>query len=169
MKKKDAYLLNQCFVLLGFVLSLNGEERFGMIVGGIAILYAQLSLSSKVLQKDWIIIFCISFCELCCMELSGINQTYPSLYFLSLSSLIVSFTWSHAGYKALHYGMQWMKYAGIVFFGLCAFSSYCRFGVINTILIVAEIFFPSNILYLLHQYQHIQRIRHRKANMSVVK
>ena len=107
--------------------------------------------------------------ELCCMELSGINQAYPSLYFLSLSSLIVSFTWSHAGYKALHYGMQWMKYAGLLFLVMCVFSSYYRFGIISTFLIVAEIFFPSNILYMIRQYRYMSVIKHRKARMSVVK
>ena len=169
MRKKDAYLLNQCFVILAFVLSLNGYERTGMLVSCVAIVYSQYVLSSKVLQRDWLLVFSVSFLELCCMELSGINQAYPSLYFLSLSSLIVSFTWSHAGYKALHYGMQWMKYAGILFLVMCVFSSYYRFGIISTFLIVAEIFFPSNILYMIRQYRYMSVIKHRKARMSVVK
>lgn len=168
MKKSDAFLLNQCLIILAFILSLNGEELLGILSALAAILFSQICLSWRILQKDSVKILVVSFIELLFLELSGLNQMFPSIYFLSLSSLIVSFSWNHAGYKALHYGMQWMKNAGILFGILSLFARYSRFGIGNTVLIVMFIFLPSNFFYCLRQLRYNLDIRRRNEQMSVV-
>ena len=90
-------------------------------------------------------------------------------YFLSLASLIVAFTWNHAGYKAKRYGMKWLSIVGIVLVMSSLIMPYQRFGVINTLYIVIAIFLPSNILYFVSQCSYNYRVNHRKENLTVVK
>ena len=52
MYKKDAFLLNECFVLFAFVCSLNGYEGLGILMGLAAIFYADFSISFHVLKND---------------------------------------------------------------------------------------------------------------------
>lgn len=153
MKKRDVFLLNQCFVLFGFVLSLNGLEKMGICIGFFSIIYAIASLSKNVLKEEWIRISLISFIELCLFEIVGINHDYPSVYFLSLSSLIVSFMWSHAGFKARKYGMKWMCIFGMIFLVASLFSPYLRFPRMMTLMITLSVFFPSILLYVYKQYR----------------
>ncbi len=169
MKKSDAFLLNHTLVISGFVCSLNEREKLGMILGMIAILFSQYSLSQNVLKKDWIKIIVLSFVELLFGEITRLTYFYPSIYFLSLASLIVAFTWNHAGYKAKRYGMKWLSIVGIVFFMSSLIMPYQRFGVINTLYIVIAIFLPSNILYFINQCSYNYKVNHRKENLTVVK
>jgi hypothetical protein len=92
MYKKDAFLLNECFVLFAFVCSLNGYEGLGILMGLAAIFYADFSISFHVLKNDVPIIITISLFELIMIEVSGLSHVFASLYFLSLSSLLVSFS-----------------------------------------------------------------------------
>lgn len=169
MKKSDAFLLNHTLVIAGFVCSLNGREKLGMVLGMIAILFSQHSLSQHVLKKDWIKIIVLSFGELLFGEITRLTYFYPSIYFLSLASLIVAFTWNHAGYKAKRYGMKWLSIVGIVFVMSSLIMPYQRFGMINTLYIVIAIFLPSNILYFVSQCSYNYRVNHRKENLTVVK
>lgn len=100
MYKKDAFLLNECFVLFAFVCSLNGYEGLGILMGLAAILYADFSISFHVLKNDVPIIITVSLFELIMIEVSGLSHVFASLYFLSLSSLLVSFIWSHTSRKS---------------------------------------------------------------------
>lgn len=169
MKKSDAFLLNHTLVIEGFVCSLNGSEKLGMVLGMIAILFSQYSLSQHVLKKDWIKIIVLSFIELLFGEITRLTYFYPSIYFLSLASLIVAFSWNHAGYKAKRYGMKWLSIVGIVLVMSSLIMPYQRFGMINTLYIVIAIFLPSNILYFVSQCSYNYRVNHRKENLTVVK
>lgn len=169
MKKSDAFLLNQSFVILSFVCSLNGKERLGVVVAILSILFSQYSLSNHVLKNDWLKIGMISFVELLIFELSGLTYFYSSLYFLSLSSLIVAFTWNHAGYKAKAYGMKWMAIVGGLFLFTSLVAPYQKFGFFNTLYVVVVIFLPSNFMYFVKQYRFIHLHKNRNVKMSVVK
>ncbi len=168
MKKRDAFLLNHTFVIAGFVCSLNEREKLGMVLGMIAILFSQYSLSQHVLKKDWIKIAILSFIELLFSEMSRLTYFYPSIYFLSLASLIVAFTWNHAGYKAKAYGMKWMRIVGVVFLMSSLVAPYQKFGMINTLYIVLAIFLPSNVLYFAKQCSYNHLFKNRKVNVTVV-
>lgn len=168
MKKSDAFLLNHTFVIAGFVCSLNEMEKLGMVLGMMAILFSQYSLSQHVLKKDWIKIVVLSFLELLFGEMSRLTYFYPSIYFLSLASLIVAFTWNHAGYKAKRYGMKWLSIVGGVFLMTSLIAPYQRFGIYNTLYIVIAIFLPSNILYFVNQYSYNHFVKNRKVHVTVV-
>lgn len=166
VKKSDAFLLNQCFVLMGFVLSLNGMEKMGVCAGIFAIMYSIYSLSMNVLKEDLSKVLLISFIQLCLFELTGINCMYPSLYLLSLSSLVVSFMWSHSGFKARKYGMKWMSVTGCMFLAASILSPYQNFSHVFSFMMTLSIFFPSIILHTTKQY-HFYKNRNR--DMVVVK
>lgn len=169
MKKSDAFLLNQCFVLLAFVCSLNGLEKMGVCAGIFAIFYSFRSLSKNVFKEDWFRICVISFVELCVFEVSGLNCMYPSLYFLSVSSLVVSFMWSHAGYKARKYGMKWMGVTGFIFLAASIVSPYHRFSQTISLVVTLSIFFPSIILQAYKQFVFYRNKEHRNIQVTVVK
>lgn len=168
MYKKDAFLLNECFVLFAFVCSLNGYEVLGVLMGLTAIFYADFSISFHVLKNDGSVIITISLLELILIEVSGLSHVFASLYFLSLSSLLVSFIWSHTSRKAKCYGMQWMLVTGILFFLSSFVSSFQQYTFLQTLLIIAVVFLPSSFHYCLTYSLHKQMISHRNTHMSVV-
>lgn len=168
MYKKDAFLLNECFVLFAFVCSLNGYEGLGILMGLAAIFYADFSISFHVLKNDVPIIITISLFELIMIEVSGLSHVFASLYFLSLSSLLVSFIWSHASRKAKCYGMQWMLVTGILFFLSSFVSSFHQYTFLQTLLIIVVVFLPSSFHYCLTYSRHKQMISHRNTHRSVV-
>lgn len=169
MKKSDVFLLNQCLIIIAFVLSLNGLEMAGIVFGILAIVLAFYSLNKNVIKNEWLMIISVSFIELCLFEIVGLNRMYPSLYFESLSSLIVSFVWNHSGYKAKSYGMKWMLIAGFSFLITTIVSPFHRFSRMITLIMTLSIFFPSIVLYVYKQYGFYKCNSRRNVKVSVVK
>lgn len=168
MKKEDAFLFDECFVLMGFVLSLRGYEILGFLAGCIAIAYGFLCMHANVLKGEWGKIVSVSFVQLVLLQISHLNEAFPSLYFLTATSLIVSYTWDHAGYKAVRYGMKWMNGAGLVFMLATILWPYRIYTFFETFLIVAFIFLPSDLLYLKRQYLYYSKRKHGQKKAAVV-
>lgn len=169
MKKQDVFLFNECFVLSGFILCLNGHEIAGTLVGAASIVYAFMALNVHVLKNDWMQIGTISFVQLLLLEISHLNAEIPSIYFLSFASLIVAYAWNHAGFKAIHYGMKWMNAAGIFFLIAAMIMPYRTYSLLQTFLIVLFIFYPAAILYFKRQIHYFTKLSHRQKNIAVVK
>lgn len=168
MKKQDEFLLNECFVLSGFVLSLNNYEIAGIMMGLFSAAFAMYSLHINLFKKDWKKVLLISFLQLLLLEISYLNQMFPSLYILSVCSLVVSFVWSHAGYKAICYGMKWMNGAALFFTIAWIVMPYHTYTLFQTLLIISFIFFPSGVLYFFRQMKRDLKRMHRQKKMPVV-
>lgn len=161
MEKQDEFVLNVCFVLAAFLLSLNGEEWMGIIVGVIAMVYACTVISITAIQHDWMYIGMFSYIELCILECTGISKQFTSLYFLSFVSLFVAFVYSHASRKVTHFGMRCIKWASVVFLLFCFVTPNPIFGFLNSIVIISVIFLPYIIVCVTQM--------HRNPNVSIVK